>query len=291
MGALLITKRRELRERLDQLRSQGQQVGLVPTMGALHEGHLSLISRARRNCDVVVTTVFVNPTQFGPTEDFDAYPRQLESDYEKASSAGADMIFAPSVDEMYPESSATTVTVSGITSGLCGGSRPGHFDGVTTVVAKLFHVVGPAKAFFGKKDYQQLKVIEAMARDLFFPMQVVGCPTVREKDGLAMSSRNTYLSAAEREKALFLYRGLKAAREDYLKGERQCSRFIRRVEMSLNFPEIEVDYIELRDADDLSPFEETLNRPAVLAAAIKIGDTRLIDNVVLSEAAESPEEN
>lgn len=263
-------------------RAQGKVIGVVPTMGALHEGHLSLIRRARAECGFVVVTLFVNPTQFGPTEDLSRYPRPFEADCELSAGAGADLMFAPPVEEVYPSGFSTYVTVEGLTQGLCGASRPTHFRGVTTVVSKLFNMVGPDRAYFGEKDYQQLQVIRRMTRDLDFPVEIVPCPIVREADGLALSSRNRYLSPEERRSALTLSQGLGAARELYRRGERDGGALIAAARGPLEAdPQVRVDYVELVDAETLEPARQ-VEHPAVLAVAAFLGKTRLIDNTVLS---------
>jgi pantoate--beta-alanine ligase len=257
-------------------------------MGALHEGHLALIRHARTLSDVVIVTVFVNPTQFGPNEDFDAYPRDLAKDVALAEGAGASFVFAPKIEEMYPDPDRTRVRVVGLTDGMCGASRPGHFDGVTTVVAKLFALVGPSTAVFGKKDYQQFRVIAQMARDLFLPVHVVGHPTVREADGLALSSRNTYLSAEDRSRALSIPRALRGAAHSFETGERDPKVLLEMVRGALDRAGLRVDYVELRDADTLLSLDEgaaATTARAVLAVAAFAGKTRLIDNIVLGEDA------
>lgn len=266
-------------------RAAGRRVGFVPTMGALHAGHLSLMRRARAECDAVVSSVFVNPTQFGPNEDYERYPKDLERDAALAGSAGVDVIFAPSASVMYPPGACTWVEVEKLTEGLCGAHRPEHFRGVTTVVTKLFHIIPASVAYFGQKDFQQTMVIRRMVRDLDFDLSVVVCPTVREADGLAMSSRNAYLSADERRQAVCLYKALCRARELFAAGERAVDTL--RGEMGAVIarmaPEAEVDYIEIVDA-------ETLSRPAaadnkcVAALAVRVGRTRLIDNAALDSA-------
>jgi pantoate--beta-alanine ligase len=263
-------------------RTQGKVIGVVPTMGALHEGHLSLIRRARAECGFVVVTLFVNPTQFGPAEDLSRYPRPFEADCELSAGAGADLMFAPPVEEVYPSGFCTYVTVEGLTQGLCGASRPIHFRGVTTVVSKLFNMVGPDRAYFGEKDYQQLQVIRRMTRDLDFPVEIVPCPIVREADGLAMSSRNRYLSPEERRSALALSQGLAAARELYDRGERNAAALIAAARAPLEAdPQVRADYVELVDAETLEPVKQ-VEQPALLAVAAFLGKTRLIDNTVLS---------
>ena len=270
-----------LRERVGASRATGQVIGVVPTMGALHEGHLSLIRRARADCGYVVVTLFVNPTQFGPNEDLSRYPRDDEADRAAAEAAGGDLLFKPPVEQVYPAGFSTYVTVEGLTSGLCGASRPTHFRGVTTVVAKLFNMVQPDRAYFGEKDYQQLQVIRRMTRDLDFPVEIVPCPIVREPDGLALSSRNRYLTPEQRAAALSLSRGLHAAREAFEAGERNAGALIRRARQGMEAePLLRIDYVERVDAESLTPVEK-LDLPALLAVAAYLGDTRLIDNCVL----------
>jgi pantoate--beta-alanine ligase len=269
----------EVRSALDEARRRGARVGMVPTMGALHEGHLSLIRTARAENDVVVVSVFVNPTQFGPAEDLDKYPRDLERDRALSGGAGADLIFSPAVREMYAEDFSTWVDVEGLTTGLCGRSRPGHFRGVCTVVAKLLNICQPNRAYFGEKDAQQLAVITRMARDLDLRTEIVPCPTVREADGLAMSSRNTRLSAAQRAQAPVLYEALQTARDLVDKGERDASRLDAAMRAVLAEASLgEVDYIEIIGADDLVPLT-TLSEKALIALAVRFGDVRLIDNL------------
>ena len=273
---------RALQEQCLQWKSQGLEVGFVPTMGALHEGHISLVEAARQSCDKVVVSIFVNPLQFGPSEDLDAYPRTLEADSERLARVGVDALFLPDVETVYPEGHETRVSVSGISQGLCGGSRPGHFDGVTTVVAILFQIVQPDIAFFGKKDFQQWRVIERMTRDLFMSVKVCGLPIVREADGLAMSSRNAYLCEEDRQRALGLSRALKAAKACYESGERRASSILQVARDRLEPKVDRVDYIELRDSKSLKPIE-SLDSPAVLLVAAFLGATRLIDNMEIGE--------
>jgi pantoate--beta-alanine ligase len=269
----------EVRAALDPARAQGASVGLVPTMGALHEGHLSLIRAARAENDAVVVSIFVNPTQFGPSEDLERYPRDLERDHGLAERAGADLIFAPAVGEMYPERYSTWVEVEGLTAGLCGRSRPGHFRGVCTVVAKLLDICLPDRAYFGEKDAQQLAVITRMVRDLDMRVQIVPCPTVREPDGLAMSSRNTRLMPAERAQAPVLYRALSAARDLVQGGELEAAALDQAVRSVLaEAPLAEVDYVEIVRVDDLTPVT-AIGGECLIALAVWFGDTRLIDNI------------
>ena len=259
----------------------GKRVGLVPTMGALHEGHLSLVRAAKTRCDVVAVSIFVNPTQFGPSEDFSKYPRNFERDQQLLEKEGVDLVFAPSVDEMYPRGAVTYVTVEGLSERLCGRSRPGHFRGVTTVVSKLFHISEPDKAFFGQKDAAQAAVIRRMVRDLNFPVEIVVCPIVREPDGLAMSSRNAYLDPQQRDSALVLYRSLSRVQEMFKAGERQISRLLSAgKEMFVQEPSVRLDYFEIVDPDTLEPVAQ-IAKPALVAVAAFLGSTRLIDNLVL----------
>ncbi|HTO69918.1 MAG TPA: pantoate--beta-alanine ligase [Myxococcota bacterium] len=276
----------ELSRWSDGVRSIGRRIALVPTMGALHEGHLSLVRLAYRHADRVVVSIFVNPTQFGPAEDFARYPRDLAKDVEALRKVGVDVVFAPGVEEMYPGGDATWVEVERLTSGLCGRSRPGHFRGVTTVVARLFNAARPHLAVFGEKDYQQLAVIRRMARDLAFGIEVLGGPIVREPDGLAMSSRNVFLSPRARQQAAALPAALHEARALVRAGVRDatvlCHETRRRIEKE---PLAEIDYVEIVDAESLEPQRE-LRAPAVLALAVRFEGTRLIDNTLL--VAESP---
>jgi len=271
-----------VREFVRSHRRGGRTIGFVPTMGALHEGHLSLMRRARDECDVVVISIFVNPTQFGPGEDFERYPRDLEGDCQKAEAVGVDAVFAPSAAEMYPDGFATFVEQEGHTvSCLEGRFRPGHFRGVLTVCLKLFNIVQPDRAYFGQKDYQQALVVRRMVRDLDVPMELVVCPTVREPDGLAMSSRNAYLSRSERAQALSLSRGLRAAQEALRAGERDPRKLeeIVRSQIEGAGPCV-VDYVVVADAETLAPVE-VVDRRCVAAVAVRIGGTRLIDNCLL----------
>ena len=260
----------------------GKTVGCVPTMGALHDGHRSLVRAARRDCDMVVVTIFVNPTQFGPAEDLDNYPRTFEADLAVCEEEGTDYVFAPADDAMYPEGAATWVTVDGVTEGLCGANRPGHFRGVTTVVAKLFNIVQPDRAYFGEKDYQQLTAIKKMTVDLNFPVEIVPMPVVRESDGLAISSRNKYLSDEERRDALALHRSLELARTRIAGGERSAQVII--VEMRALIDEVSsarIDYVAITDAATLEPVER-IDGTVLVAVAVHIGSTRLIDNTVVT---------
>ncbi len=275
----------ELREEVTAAKDQGLTIGLVPTMGALHEGHASLISAANKENDFVVVSVFVNPTQFAPNEDLDAYPRTLEADCKLAEEMGANVVFAPSPKEMYPSEDATWVEVTGdITKVLCGRTRPIHFRGVTTVVTKLFNLAQPDRAYFGQKDAQQVEVLKRMVKDLFFNIQLRIMSIVRENDGLAKSSRNTYLSEAEHKAALILNRSLKAAKEQYEAGEREADKLIAAVTASIKTePMAVIDYVEIFALPELKPVEKPMTHSNLLAVAVKFGTTRLIDNIVLEE--------
>jgi pantoate--beta-alanine ligase len=256
-------------------------VGLVPTMGFLHEGHLALVDRARELTEFVVLSIFVNPTQFGPAEDFDSYPRDLERDTELAERRGVDLLYVPSREEVYPEGNTDVQVVPGaLADRLCGLSRPGHFQGVLTVVAKLFGMVQPDIAVFGRKDYQQQALIRQMVRDLNMPVRIETVPVVREADGLARSSRNAYLSERERTRAASLSAGLAAAEAAFADGERDPDRLKARVRGTMRDADVEPEYIELVDPDSLDPLDEARDG-AVLAVAARVGETRLIDNVIL----------
>ena len=265
----------------DGLRASGRTIALVPTMGYLHAGHLELMRAAARHADIVIASIFVNPTQFGPGEDLDQYPRDFDGDARKAGSAGVEMIFAPTVEEMYPPGFQTKVTVERVAKNLCGRSRPVHFQGVATVVCKLFNCVRPHAAVFGEKDYQQIVVIERMAADLNMDVRIIGVPTQREPDGLAMSSRNAYLSRDERRSALCLFKSLDLARRLYRGGERDAP-VIRRavVDLIASYPFTSVDYVSLCDPVSLEDVE-VLGDRTLLALAVNVGRTRLIDNCIL----------
>ena len=271
-----------VRSALEEARSRGATVGLVPTMGALHQGHLSLIRKARSENDLVVVSIFVNPTQFRAGEDLETYPRDLKRDLQLARSAGADLVFSPPVREMYPKGFSSWVEVEGLTQGLCAASRPGHFRGVCTVVAKLFNICRPDRAYFGEKDAQQLAVIKKMVRDLDMAVEVVPCPTVREPDGLALSSRNVRLSPEERVQAPVLYRALSAALTLVENGEREAGRLKDEICAVLAEADLaKIDYVEAVDADGLVPLD-VLAGPCLIALAVWFGDTRLIDNLTIS---------
>jgi len=273
---------REMQEWSRSRRAEGKVIGCVPTMGALHEGHLSLIRASADQCDETIVTIFVNPLQFGPSEDLDKYPREEEHDIELSKVAGATVAYCPTVELMYNNDSSTYVIEESVSKHLCGRSRPIHFRGVCTVVAKLFNACLPDKAFFGLKDYQQLLVLKRMVRDLDFPVEIVGCPTVRESDGLAMSSRNKYLSEQERRDALVINQALSAAEEAFEKGERDAGKIEEMVQAVIAAVDYaRIDYVECRDAEDLGAIDWIIN-PAVLATAVFIGNTRLIDNTVLN---------
>jgi pantoate--beta-alanine ligase len=269
-----------VRSIVKEAKNANKTVGLVPTMGFLHEGHLSLMKRAKEENDLVVVSIFVNPTQFGPNEDLASYPRDLERDMALCASAGVDVIFNPSVEEMYPEGYSTYVNCEGrITATLCGASRSGHFKGVTSVVSKLFNIVSPDRAYFGQKDAQQVAVIEKMVRDLNMDIQIMPCEIVRESDGLALSSRNTYLTKEERQEALVLNQALKLAKNAIEAGERRASVIIEKMKQHvLTAPSAEIDYIQVVSARTLEDLE-VLEGDVLIAMAVKIGKPRLIDNM------------
>lgn len=273
---------------LRHIRSQLERktVGFVPTMGYLHDGHVSLIKKARNDCDVVFVSIFVNPLQFGPQEDLSTYPRDLQRDRAIAEQAGVDVLFTPTVEEMYPSSPLTIVTVSKLTDVLCGASRPTFFDGVATVVTKLFNIVQPHRAYFGLKDAQQVAVIQQMVKDLNMPVSIVPCPTVRESDGLATSSRNVYLSAEERKQATVLYRTLSEAKERLARGEWKRARDVetwvgKKIAAQ---PLAQIDYVNMRTYPALETVDEIVDGDYILAVAVKFGRARLIDNVLVQIA-------
>ncbi|MDR6884490.1 pantoate--beta-alanine ligase [Bacillus sp. 3255] len=275
----------DLRSRIKEYRrKQGGSVGFVPTMGYLHEGHASLLRKARAQSGLVVLSIFVNPLQFGPGEDFERYPRNAERDLQVAEAAGADLVFMPSVSEMYPSPTRTTVSVTGLTSRLCGASRPGHFDGVATVVSKLFHIVQPDQAFFGLKDAQQVAVIEQMVQDLNLDVEIVPCPTLREQDGLAMSSRNVYLSEEERKQALVLSQALEKAKAFVQSRTAFAAEELERLvsDHIRTAPLADIDYAQVLTYPTLEPFDaSTSNSSIIIALAVKFGKTRLIDNAII----------
>ncbi|MHB8158073.1 MAG: pantoate--beta-alanine ligase [Desulfocucumaceae bacterium] len=274
-----------IREFVKQERAQGKTVGFVPTMGYLHEGHLSLARRAKKDCGSVVASIFVNPLQFGPKEDFSVYPRDLERDSQLLKGCGVDALFHPSGEEMYPGNFSTTVEVGGITDCLCGVSRPGHFRGVATVVTKLFNIVLPDRAYFGQKDAQQVLVIQRLVQDLNMQLEVITVPTAREADGLAMSSRNVYLTPEQRAVAPALYRSLQEAADLISAGERDIKKLVGLVReriSSLDLGGVNIDYVELRSLPGLEEID-TFVAPSLMALAVRMGKTRLIDNIVLGE--------
>ncbi|MGH9042801.1 MAG: pantoate--beta-alanine ligase [Acidimicrobiia bacterium] len=280
MESVLVTRIDDLRDRLDAARAKGDTIGFVPTMGAFHEGHQSLMRAARDAHDLVVVSLFVNPLQFGPKEDLSRYPRDLDGDLAIAALEGVDIVFAPPVSEMYPDGPPlTTVHVEGLGDGLCGAGRPGHFDGVATVVAKLFALVGPATAYFGRKDAQQLAVVRRLAADLCLPVEVVGLPLVRESDGIALSSRNRNLAPAERAAATILFRALSTGADLVLGGERDAGR-LRRVVANVATTEelVRLEYAEVVDAATVAPLE-IVQGEVLVAVAARVGPVRLIDNV------------
>ena len=273
-----------IRQKLACSRRQGKSIGLVPTMGFLHEGHLSLVRRAAKENDIVVVSIFVNPTQFGPQEDFESYPRDLERDALLAEEAGANFIFYPTVGEMYPQKYETFVEVTELTKELCGRSRPGHFRGVTAVVTKLFNIILPDKAYFGQKDAQQAIVIQQMVRDLNQNVEICVCPIIREKDGLAMSSRNTYLTPEEREQSTVLSASLEMAQQMVENGERDAARIRKAIEeLILSKDKTRIDYVEIVSAHNLKPIQVLFGK-CLIALAVKFGATRLIDNIMVTVA-------
>jgi pantoate--beta-alanine ligase len=278
----IVTSIAEMQALCRELREGGSIVGFVPTMGALHEGHLSLVRRARAECGAVVASIFVNPLQFGPGEDFGRYPRTFEEDCRQLESEGVVVLFAPAVGEMYPEGAVTTVAVAGVGDRLDGASRPGHFTGVATVVAKLFHVVGRCRAYFGQKDAAQVAVLRRMVRDLNFDVELVVCAIVRDADGLALSSRNKYLSAKEREDALVLHRVLRLVEARIAAGERRSGMLIDEARRVLDAETgVRVDYLTIVDAETLLPAEKA-ETGALVAVAAWVGNTRLIDNFLVA---------
>lgn len=279
----LIKKIKEMQAYSDEARARGKIIGFVPTMGYLHEGHLSLVRAAKKDCDVVIVSIFVNPTQFGPNEDFNDYPRDFEHDSALLEKEKADILFYPSVDEMYPEEQLTWVKIDKIAEHLCGISRPTHFQGVATVVSKLFNIAKPHKAYFGQKDYQQCLVIKKMAKDLDFDIDIVICPTVREKDGIAMSSRNKYISHEERKSALSLDKSLVMAKKMIENGENDIEKIKRHIkEMIEKEKSAKIDYIEILNSKNLEKIKK-IKGNAIIALAVFIGKTRLIDNMLIEK--------
>jgi len=279
----IIEKVGEMQSLARGFRQEGRDIGFVPTMGALHEGHLSLVRRARQENDIVVVSIFVNPTQFGPHEDYDRYPRDPEGDLRKLKTTGINVVFMPQAHEMYPEGTSLSVDVGEIGRILCGKSRPGHFNGVATVVTKLFNIVMPCRAYFGQKDYQQSVIIRRLVRDFNFDTEIIVCPIVREDDGLAMSSRNTYLNPQEREAATILYRALRHAQRLVEEHRVTDAMSVREevIQVIASEPLTEIDYVEIVDPSDLYPVKE-IRDTAVVCLAVKIGNTRLIDNIIVS---------
>jgi pantoate--beta-alanine ligase len=272
----------EMQRWSEDMRQRGETIAFVPTMGFLHEGHLTLMREGRKRASVLASSLFVNPTQFGPNEDFSRYPRNFERDCELMRTVPVDALFAPAPDAMYPPGSQTWVEATEVTKGLCGDHRPGHFRGVTTVCAKLFNIVKPHLALFGEKDFQQLRAIQRMVRDLNFDLEIVPVATVREKDGLAMSSRNAYLTPEQREQALALSRALKSAGACLRAGARQPADLARAArEVLEGTPGVKIEYVEAVDAETLAPIA-TIDRPVVVAIAVQVGATRLIDNMVFA---------
>jgi pantoate--beta-alanine ligase len=280
----IVRSKTELRETLGVMRRAGKRIALVPTMGYFHEGHLSLMRAARAECDVVVVSLFVNPTQFGPGEDLDSYPRDEQRDIELAEREGVDLLWIPATDQMYPDGFATSVEVANdLTEALEGAHRgASHFHGVTTVVAKLFNSVQPDAAYFGRKDAQQALVIQRMTEDLDFPVEIRVTPTVRDQEGLALSSRNAYLSPDEREQALAISRALRAAERAAAEGETSPEALVAAAHAELRNAGVEPEYVEARSAEDLSPIAELNGRPVLVAVAARVGSARLIDNVVIT---------
>jgi pantoate--beta-alanine ligase len=278
----IITTISEMQSLADSLRRERKTISLVPTMGFLHEGHVSLMRRARQECDVVAVSIFVNPTQFGPNEDLGRYPRDEAGDRAKCEAAGVDVLFIPTASGMYPDAPSVFITVEGISGVLEGGVRPGHFRGVATVVAKLFNIVKPHKAFFGQKDYQQCAVIKRMVKGLDMDVNIVVLPTAREPDGLAMSSRNSYLNADDRRKAAVIHRALSAAEHMAKAGGKEPEKLKNKMLAVLReVPGIEIDYVEVADPENLMPLASAKDSMALLVA-VRIGSTRLIDNLVIS---------
>lgn len=275
----------ELRAAVARARSEGKRIALTPTMGNLHSGHAALVAKAAQRADFVVATIFINPLQFGPNEDLATYPRTLAADQEKLLQAGCNLLFTPSVEEMYPHGMAdqTLVSVPHLSQGLCGASRPGHFEGVATVVSKLFNMVHPDLAIFGEKDFQQLAVIRAMVRDLNMPIQIIGEPTVRAEDGLALSSRNGYLNEAQRAAAPALYQAIRQTADAISAGEQDFDALLTSKKQQLEAAGFRIDYLEIRDATSLRPTTAE-NRDVVILAAAFLGKTRLIDNLHLTRS-------
>lgn len=279
----IIESAHEMQQTALVLRAQGERIGFVPTMGNLHAGHLSLIRIARQQAGTAVVSIFVNPTQFGPNEDYAAYPRTFAADRAACERAGVDLVFHPAVTEMYPEGASVSVTENALSRTLCGASRPGHFDGVCTIVAKLFHLIQPHVAVFGEKDAQQLRIIRRMVRDLRMPVEIVAGPTVREPDGLALSSRNQYLDADQRRQAACLHLALEECRRRFAAGMRDPRELAAAMRALIaRHPAARPDYIEIVDNETLAPLTGPIVRPALAALAVRVGAPRLIDNTVLT---------
>lgn len=277
----VIRQIKEMQKISDRLREKGKRIGFVPTMGYLHDGHVSLVRKAKELCDSIVVSIFVNPTQFGPGEDFQRYPRDEEGDKAKLERAGVDFLFMPEAGEMYPSRYQTSVEVAEVSKGLCGDFRPGHFRGVATVVAKLFNIVKPHAAVFGEKDYQQLLVIKRMVEDLNFDIEIIPGTLIREEEGIAMSSRNAYLSPEDRKRATVLHRSLVKAKELVDSGEKRTYNIVQAVEKMIGSVEgVSLQYVEVRDAETLERVE-SVSGPAVIAVAAMVGSVRLIDNIVI----------
>lgn len=271
----------DVRLQIKKWKKEGKSVGFVPTMGYLHEGHQSLIEHAKKENDKVVVSIFVNPTQFSPTEDLESYPRDLEKDKKLCESSGVDLIFHPLAEEMYDNNACTFVDMEGLTKELCGKTRPFHFKGVCLVVSKLFHIVSPDKAYFGEKDAQQLAVIKRMVKDLNFDLEIVGCPIIREEDGLAKSSRNTYLSKEERKAATIINKALTQGKESVLSGETSCEKVKKQIiDIICKEPLAKIDYVDVVDFDMIVPVEK-IDGNILVAVAVYIGKTRLIDNFIM----------
>lgn len=285
MNLKILTTIEEVKAFIKPLKEQGKKIGLVPTMGALHDGHLTLMKRAKADCDAVIASVFVNPTQFGPNEDFDSYPREFESDCQKLAAVGVDAVFHPQAAVMYPSRYNTYVSVDGdITNKLCGARRPGHFRGVATVLTKLFNITQADKAFFGQKDAQQVVVIKRFVRDLNFNIDIEMVPIVRDDNGLALSSRNKYLSVDEKRAALILSQSLKKAQDEFKKGERNVAKLQTIIAEHIKTePMADIDYVDIFSFPDLDEIDEVTSE-ALAAVAVRFGNTRLIDNTILGEA-------
>lgn len=279
----VIERPEEIQKEMIEIKKRGKSIGFVPTMGALHEGHLSLVRRSKKDNDVTVVSIFVNPTQFSPNEDYDKYPRQFDRDKELLEKEKVDYIFYPKVDDMYLDGYETYIILEKLPNHLCGLSRPGHFRGVATVVAKLFNIVQPDVAYFGQKDYQQAQIIKKMVRDLNFPIEIIVMPIVREKDGLAMSSRNTYLSPEERKNAVVLYRSLQVAKELILSGERNVNKVKEEMRKVIESVPSKIDYVEVVDPLTLENLDKIPSKgEVVVAVAVFIGNARLIDNEIIT---------